>query len=291
MTRAADVALLTAAADTIGEGPVWRPETGTLLRLDIPIPAVIELDPETGAETRFPVEAPVGFAIPRRAGGFVAGVGRAVVLFDGPPGTDGTVVAEVPEPAENRFNDAFCDPWGRLWAGTIGRGGARTAALYRLEPGGLPEPVLTNVAISNGLDLSPDGTILYYVDSATGCIDTVEFAGASGTLGARRPFVSIDPADGGPDGLCVDAEGHVWVALFGGGAIRRYRPDGTLDRHVPLPVTNPTSLAFGGPGLADMFVTSARVALSPEELAVEPAGAVLRLRPGVRGRTPNAYGG
>jgi sugar lactone lactonase YvrE len=123
----------------------------------------------------------------------------------------------------------------------------------------------------------------YYVDSVTQRIDAIGFDLDRGRLGARRQFAHIEPGDGLPDGLCVDADGGIWLALFGGGAIRRYRPDGTLDAHIPLPVTHPTSLAFGGPGLADLYVTSARRGAL--------GGSLLRLRPGVRGREATRFGG
>jgi sugar lactone lactonase YvrE len=122
-------------------------------------------------------------------------------------------------------------------------------------------------------------------------VDAIDFDVERGRLGARRAFAEIDPADGLPDGLCVDAAGGVWIALFGGGAVRRYTPDGELDLHFALPVTNPTSLAFGGPELDELFITSARHRLTPEQLEREPlAGSVLRLRPGNRWRLPNVFG-
>jgi len=305
---AVDIVLVDGTADEIGEGPVWLPggleildrdsraqenhDTAALMRVDIGEPAIIVLDPVTGMERRRLTDGPVGFAQPRTGGGLVAGVGRQIALL---PDLGGPVryIAEVEaDHPGNRFNDAVCDPQGRLWAGTIALGTPGTAALYRMVAGEEPEVAIPDVTISNGMDWDRDATRLYYIDSATHRVDAIDFDLDRGRLGQRRPFVAIDPADGMPDGLCVDADGGVWVALFGGGAIRRYRPDGTLDLHLPVPVTNPTSLAFGGPDLADLYVTSARVALTPEQLADEPqAGALLRLRPGVLGRTPNAFVG
>jgi sugar lactone lactonase YvrE len=150
---------------------------------------------------------------------------------------------------------------------------------------------LTGVTLSNGLDWSPDATRLYYVDSTTQRIDAIDFDLDRGRLGTRRPFAPIDPGDGLPDGLCVDADGGVWLCLYGGGALRRYRPDGTLDEELRLPVTNPTCPAFAGPDLDELYVTSARHRLTPEQLEAEPlAGSLLRLRPGVRGREPQRFG-
>jgi sugar lactone lactonase YvrE len=265
-------------ADELGEGPVWLPETRQLLRVDIARGEIVV------AERRRPLGAAVGFALPVAGGGFIAGAGRTLVRLGTLEG-DPEPIAEVePGREANRFNDAACDPRGRLWAGTLSttrEPGA--AALYRVEPGGRPSVALAGVTVSNGLDWSPDAARLYYVDSVTQRIDAFDFDAGRGQLGARRPFASIAPEDGLPDGLTVDAEGGIWLALFGGGAIRRYAPDGTLDAHVPLPVTHPTSLGFGGAGLADLYVTSAR--------RDGDGGSLLRLRPGVRGRPATPFGG
>jgi sugar lactone lactonase YvrE len=166
-----------------------------------------------------------------------------------------------------------------------------TAALYRVTPRGEIVTALNGVTISNGLDWDPEATRLFYVDSTTQRIDAIDFDLDRGRLGRRRTFATIAPEDGLPDGLAVDADGGVWVALFGGSAIRRYLPDGGLDAELRLPVTNPTSIAFGGQDLGDLYITSARHRLSAAQLAREPlAGSLLRTRPGVQGRLPHRFG-
>ncbi len=241
-------------------------------------------DAAAARERRRALGAPVGFAVPVAGGGLLAGAGRTLVRLaslDAEPER----LAEVERGrTRNRFNDAACDPCGRLWAGTMSttrEPGA--AALYRLEPGGEPAVALAGATVSNGLDWNLDATRLYYVDSVTQRIDAIHYDVDRGRLGTRRRFATIEPRDGLPDGLCVDAEGGIWLALFGGGAIRRYRPDGALDAHIPLPVTHPTSVAFGGEDLADLYVTSAR--------RDARGGSLLRLRPGVRGRPATRFGG
>jgi len=279
------------AADALGEGPVWLADADRLLRVDIHAPAIVLRDVRRGTEQRRSVAAHVGFAVPTSAGGLVAGVGRRLQAF-APFGAEPRRLAAVePERRENRFNDAAVDPCGRLWAGTMSTTRAPgTAALYRITGDRPPEPVLSGVTISNGLDWSLDATRLYYIDSVTQRIDAIDFDVDRGRLGRRRPFVAIDPGDGLPDGLCVDAEGGVWVALFGGGAVRRYRPDGRCDAHLRLPVTNPTSLAFGGAELRELYITSARHRLTAAQLASEPlAGSLLRMRPGIAGRPTGAF--
>ena len=280
------VEIVAEGRDLLGECPVWLPRLGVLQRVDITAGAIVRLDVETGREQRHATDGHVGFALPAPDGGLIAGVGRRLVRLAA-PGAPAETVAEVePGVAGNRFNDAAFDPAGRLWAGTMST--ARTAgaaALYRVSADGAVERAIAGVTISNGLDWSPDFTVLYYVDSTTQQIDAIAFDLDRGRLGTRRRFAAVDPRHGLPDGLTVDAEGGVWLALFGGGAVRRYLPDGSLDAEIRLPVTNPTSLAFGGADLADLYVTSAKHRLTAEQLAREPlAGSVLRLRPGVRGR-------
>lgn len=282
----ATVEIVAEARDLLGECPVWLPRLGVLLRVDITASAIVRLDVESGHEDRHPTEGHVGFALPAPGGGLVAGVERQLVRLAA-PGAAPEVLAEVePGVEDNRFNDAAFDPAGRLWAGTMSR--TRTpgsAALYRVSQDGAVERAIAGATISNGLDWNLDFSLLYYVDSTTQQIDAIAFDLETGRLGRRRRFAAIDPGDGLPDGLTVDAEGGVWLALFGGGAIRRYLPDGRLDAEIRLPVTNPTSVAFGGAELSDLFVTSAKHRLSAEQLARETlAGSVLRLQPGVRGR-------
>ncbi len=269
-------------ADELGEGPVWLPATQELLRVDIARGEIV-VRGAAAPERRRALGAAVGFALPSAGGGLIAGAGRTLVRL-AHLGAEPERLAEVePGKLANRFNDAACDPRGRLWAGTMSTTREpRAAALYRVEPGGEPAVALAGATVSNGLDWSPDATRLYYVDSVTRRIDAIAFDADRGRLGARRPFAAIAPEDGLPDGLAVDAEGGVWLALFGGGAIRRYRHDGALDAHIPLPVTHPTSLAFGGPGLEELYVTSARAG---------GGGALLRLRPGVRGRLAAPFAG
>jgi sugar lactone lactonase YvrE len=280
-----DIGVLAPAADRLGEGPVWLPASEQLLRVDIAEPAIVLRDLATARERRRPMDAPVGFALPAAGGGLVAGAGRSLVRLDALDAPSRRLAQVEPGVPGNRFNDAACDPRGRLWAGTMSTTRAPgVAALYRYLPSGELTVALPGATVSNGLDWNLDATRLYYIDSVTQRIDAIDFDVDRGRLGARREFAAIAPADGLPDGLCVDAEGGIWVALFGGAAIRRYRPDGALDAHIPLPLPHPTSLAFGGPDLTDLYVTSAR------RTSDAPAGSLLRLRPGVRGRLSGVFG-
>lgn len=278
--------------DELGEGPHWDEVAGELLHVDITAGQLHGWEPAAGRQWTLAVGGEVGAAISRAHGGLLLAVDRALVLRDA-DGSQRTLASVEPAHEQNRFNDCRCDATGRLWAGTMSR--ARTpgtAALYRLDPGGELERALGGTTISNGIGWSPDGQTMYFVDSTTQRIDALDFELTTGQIADRRPFAEIDAADGLPDGLAVDAEGGVWVCLFGGGAIRRYDADGTLDAVVPLPVTNPTCPAFGGPERATLFVTSARHRLTAEQIAREPlAGALLTLDPGVSGLPRHRFRG
>jgi len=153
--------------------------------------------------------------------------------------------------------------------------------LYRLDSGPRLNPVIKNVTVSNGLGWSPDGSRMYYADSPLRRVDVFDYDPATGEAFARRVFADLSGAEGVPDGLTVDADGCVWVAMWGGGALRRLTPDGQPDAVLPVPVSQPTSCAFGGPGFADLYITSASVGLTEDQLAAQPlAGRLLHVRPG-----------
>jgi sugar lactone lactonase YvrE len=292
MPRSTDLRVVLEARDQLGEAPFWDERREELLRVDIARGRVHGWNPETGRSWCREVDGEVGAAIPRtRGAGLLLAAGHRILLDDG---GDVRVLARAEEHiASNRFNDCKCDPRGRLWAGTMSRERSPgAAALYRLVPGAGLERAIAGTTISNGIGWSPAGDLMYFVDSTTQRIDVLDFDLATGAIADRRPFAAVDPADGLPDGLTVDAEGGVWVCLFGGAAVRRYGADGTLEAHIGAPVTNPTSAAFGGPDLGTLYVTSARHRLSEEQLEREPlAGAVLALEPGVRGLPGNRFAG
>lgn len=279
-----DIEIALDSEDMLGESPVWREQTQELLRVDIARGHVHAWHPQTGHVTTRSVDGEAGAVIPSRSGALVVAVDRQLRAI-GEDGTVRTLASAEADRPENRFNDCRSDPQGRVWAGTMSKTRTPgTAGLYRLAPEGELELVIAGTTLSNGMGWSPDGTVMYFIDSTTQRIDVLDFDGSDGSISNRRPFAQIASHDGMPDGLTVDAEGGVWVCLFGGGAIRRYGADGTLEAHVPLPVPHATCPAFGGEDLCTLFVTTTRHKLSEQQLAQYPiAGCVLSLRPGVAG--------
>ncbi|GAA2096745.1 SMP-30/gluconolactonase/LRE family protein [Streptomyces albiaxialis] len=246
------------AAAELGEGPTWDAAAGALIWVDILGCRIHTYEPGTGRRTVRATEQHVGAAKPRAGGGLVVNLRDGVGLY----GPDGAFswLAHDPVPGR-RGNDAAVAPDGTLWAGTMyydeKPGGA---ALTRFAPDGTATEVFGGVTVSNGTGWSPDGTLLYFVDTPTRRIDVCRVE--DGLPVDRRPLAEIEEGAGYPDGLTVDADGCVWVALWDGAAVRRYTPRGELDRTLPLPVRRPTACAFGGPDLRDLYITSARTGLT-----------------------------
>ena len=261
-----------------GEGPAWDAATGRLHWVDMLAGDMLSLAPGDGSVTRTPVSSVVCAIRPRRDGGLVIAVERGFALLDAGASTP-TILPELWPTGPIRMNDGACDPRGRFYCGSMAVDELRGAGkLYRLDTDLSVTVVLEGVTISNGLAWSRDGGTAYYVDSDTQRIDlfTVD---DGGDLVGRRPFVTVPAEVGTPDGLCLDAEGGVWVALWDGAAVHRYDPDGSLDVVIPMPVDRPTACAFGGPDLADLYITTSR----PSAADPKPSGALFRARPGVTG--------
>ncbi|MET1075836.1 MAG: SMP-30/gluconolactonase/LRE family protein [Umezawaea sp.] len=263
----------------LGEGPTWDRTSSTLLWVDIPAGEVHRYAPARDDDAVLTVPQHVGAAKPRAMGGLVLNLREGVALVD----RDGTKTWLVYWARDGvRGNDAAVDAAGRLWAGTMRDDEAAGGGwLARVEPTGAAKVVLDKVTISNGIGWSPDGTLMYYIDTPENRIDVLDYDVATGDATSRRPLCAIEGTAGGPDGLTVDAEGCVWVALWGGAAVRRYTPDGRLDREIPLPVDQPTACCFGGDDLTDLYVTSARTGLDEAALATRPLSGSVLVLPGV----------
>lgn len=275
-----DMAVAADTADRLGESPWWDAAAARLWWIDLRAPALHRLDPATGTVERFAMPTLIGAVVGRAGGGAIVALADGIHAFDPASGQLEPVAPLFLEP-EMRLNDAKCDPDGALWFGTMRDFGKdASGGLWRLAPGGVPQRLRDGVRVPNAIAPAPDGGIAF-ADTRAGVIERAAF---EGDRLAFRPFAAADVAPGAPDGATFDSEGYLWNARFGGGAVARIDPHGRLDRLVRLPVTNPTSCAFGGPGLGTLYVTTARQGLSDAALAAEPlAGALLALDVGVRG--------
>ena len=268
-----------------GEGPVWSPSWGGLRWVDMLAGDVLSLAAD-GSVHRRSVSGVVAALRPRRGGGAVFGIERGFALED----ADGTLTRLPPlwDDESVRMNEGGCDPEGRFYCGSMAydqRTGA--AALHRLDPDGGTTRVLDGVTVSNGLEWSPDGSRAYYDDTATHRVDVFDHDPDRG-LHARRPFAEI-PDGGLPDGLTVDADGGLWVALADRGEVWHLTSDGVHDEVVEVPVGKVTACTFGGPDLDQLFITTSREGVPPGEDPL--AGSLFRADVGVRGLPVREFAG
>ena len=271
----------------LGECPVWSPVEQALYFVDIKGMKLHRLEPETHRHTTVGLSEEIGCFAIRKDGGFIAGL-RSGVWHLGKDGERIAMLAANMEPAAtNRFNDGRTDPRGRFFLGTIDekKAGA-TASLYRFDKRGL-EKVESGLSTSNGLAFSPDGRTMYHSDTPTFTIYAYDFDVETGEATNRRVFAKLKPEGndrGRPDGGAVDVEGCYWSALYEGGRVQRYAPDGKLLAEYPVPARCTTMVAFGGADMKTLYVTSARDGRSDEELAELPhSGGVFSLRTDVAG--------
>jgi sugar lactone lactonase YvrE len=262
-----------------GEGPVWDDRANCLYWVDMLAGDVLQWD-GAAAPTRRHVGTIAAALRPRRGGGVVVAVERGFLLID----EGWTVQRRLPEAFSDpaiRMNDGGCDPQGRFYCGSMAYDATPNAAsLYRLDPDLSTHPVLTGVTVSNGLCWDSDGATAFYVDSATQRIDAFHFSGDTGEFSERRTVVTIDPALGSPDGLTVDAEGNLWVALWDGSAVHAYSGHGELLDVVHVPTRRPSACTFGGADLTTLFITTS--ALGRDGID-QLAGSVFAAIPGVAG--------
>lgn len=274
-----------------GEGPIWYAAENILVWVDIARHLVHLFDPRSGDDRAIDVGQPVSAVVPRAAGGLVVALQEGYAALDPSSGRVGLIAAVPKGATESRMNDGKCDSAGRFWAGTMAldqQPGAAT--LYRLERDHSVTAVLHDVTIPNGPAWSRDNRIMYFNPGATGGIDAYDFDPQTGAMSNRRQIISIPSHVGVPDGLTVDDEDYLWVAVWGGWAVHRYTPTGVLDRVVTLPVAQVSCPTFGGPDLADLYITTSPENLSAQQRRAQPhAGSLFRYQPGVTGPPPFAY--
>jgi L-arabinonolactonase len=279
----------------VGESPVWSPGEQALYWVDITGRKIHQFHPSTGATETFQLSEPVTALALRAQGGLVLSLRKDFALFD----LESRQLTYLGNPEQdrpdNRFNDAKCDRQGRFWAGTMGdvHWDEPSGALYRLDPDRTITRLQGDVICANGMGWSPDNRTMYFTESFRYSIFAYDFNAAEGTISNRRLFASVDKSSGGfPDGLTVDAAGHVWSVHNAIGRVVRYTPDGRIERMVELPVPRPCGCIFGGEQLDTLYITTARETLTPEQLSQYPlSGSLFAATPGVRGLAEPQFAG
>jgi D-xylonolactonase len=254
----------------LGEGAVWDPRGRALWFVDIKNKKVHRYDPKSREHRTWDAPEYVCFLFPEASGGFLAGLKSGLFKFDpGSAAFDRFASVESDKP-DNRLNDGTVDQAGRLWFGTMdNKEKAKSGAFYRFADGQVTPTGIGDMVVTNGPAVSPDGRTLYLVDTFTRRIEQAEIHD-DGSLGERRPFVTIEQGAGFPDGPTVDSDGAVWIGLYSGWSARRYSAAGELIGTVKFPAANVTKLAFGGDDLRTVFATTARQGLSDEQKQKQP---------------------
>ena len=253
------------AAAALGEGCIWSPLEDLLVWVDITGQAVHRFDHASGQPVSvWRYNESVGNAALRAGGGLALGLGNTVTLTDRVGAIESAI--ELPgEPETNRANDGAVDPAGRLFQGTMSNTepGSPVAALHRVDADGIARRVLSDVMISNGIGWSPDRSTMYYIDTLTFRVDQFDYDPDTGEIEGRRPFVTFDGSSGGPDGMTVDADGCLWVAMFGGFGVQRFSPQGEQLETVVTPgAPQTTCCCFGGPDLDTLYITTAAASIA-----------------------------
>ena len=282
---------------TIGESATWAPDEQALYWIDVMAPALYRLDPATGENRGWMLTSDVGGFALTRDGGAVVALRRGLYWLDLQSGGLDRLTEPTFDPALFRYNEGACDAAGRFWIGVMfdpleGKPPARKSALhsFTLDGGLLAADDCSD--LHNGMAWSADARTFYLSHSYPRRVFAYDYDAETGSLSNRRLFAAIEEEAGIPDGAAVDVEGGYWCALHGGGRVRRYHADGFVDRDIELPVSQPTMCAFGGKGLATLYVTSASDGLSDAQRAREPhAGALMSLDVGISGVARACYVG
>ncbi|XP_077991761.1 regucalcin-like [Glandiceps talaboti] len=297
------VSVILKKAGILTEGPHWDEKTQTLLFVNIYNPSSVNQwnsVTQSYKELIVPDVAYIGTAVPRQQGGYVVASDRKFCTLDFDSGEMTTLVEVDEDRPKSRFNDGKCDAAGRFWAGTMGEEKVPTKVdpqkgrMYSLNKDHNVVRHFDKIGISNGLGWSLDNKIMYYIDTPTKRVDAFDFDLEKGELSNRRTVFNIPEGNGFPDGMTVDADGKLWVAMYLGGRLLRIDPvTSTLMQTLEMPVSCPTSCCFGGANYDELYITSASQYYTEEQLAKEPlAGSVFKVTGlGVKGLPPNTFSG
>jgi sugar lactone lactonase YvrE len=277
----------------LGEGSLWDDRNHRLYWVDIAQSKVFTFDPHTEAVITYQLGENVGTVVLSENDKLLLALRHGLAAFDPLTGELTRIADPEADRPGNRFNDGKCDPQGRFWAGTmVEKGPHGGAALYCLDKDLSITTKLEGVTISNGLAWSGDSRCFFYIDTPTHQVRRYDFEPSAGTLSHARVVAEIPKSVGAPDGMAIDQEDHLWVALWGGSKVLRLHPvTGEIEYEVKLPTRNVTSCAFGGEHLDELYVTTARAGLQPADRAAQPlAGALFRARLPVRGAKMHRFG-
>ena len=285
--------LLDVRAD-LGEGPAWDISRGLLYWVDIHAGDLHIFHPQNNTDSRINLGEQIGCAAPCLSGDLVIGLQSGFATYHLPTQKLTSLVNPEKHIPGNRFNDGKCDPAGRFLAGTMDDAEIEASgSLYSYSRDGTLKTLLTGVRISNGLTWSPDYQTFYFIDTPTRQVTAFDYDLETGNIAHPRPVVNIPPELGWPDGMTSDAEGMLWVAMWGGAKLTRWDPvTGQLLEAIPVPALNVTSCVFGGPDLTDLYITSARKGISVEQLARYPlSGGLFHIRTKMRSMPSFVFGG
>ena len=280
----------------LGEGPVWDAASGTLYRVDLFAGVVHSYQPASGLTGSVEVGEIIGCVVPRQSGGLLAATASGIYHLDPATGAKTRVSAIEADRPETHFNDGKVDPAGRFWFGSIAvdRTSDVLGDLYSLEPDLTVTHRLAGVDNTNGMDWSPDGRTMYYIDSLTRQVTAYDYDAASGAISNPRPLVTLPEGTGVPDGMTVSVDGTLWVAHWGGARVTRWHPaTGALLQTIAVPANLTTSCAFAGPALDELYITTARYQEPITALAAQPfAGGLFRYyRTDTKGRPATVFPG
>lgn len=281
-----DVELVIDSKSDLGEGAIWNYKTGELMWINITGKILNIYNPKIGDNKEMFTGQMIGTVVPTESGNLLVALQNGFYQLDPKTGTKKLIVDPEEDILTNRFNDGKCDPSGRFWAGTLSLNGeVGVAALYRLDPDSSVHKMIEDVSISNGIVWSQDSKKMYYIDTPTQKVVRYDFDNETGEISNSDVAFEISQELGSPDGMTIDSEGNLWIALWGGSAVGCWNPEtGKLIRKIEVPAKNVTSCAFGDDDLGTLYITSARQDTNEEELKKFPlAGGVFKTRPGVQG--------
>ncbi len=281
-----NVELVLDTKSDLGEGAIWNYKTGELIWVDITGKILNFYNPKLKNNKEMLTGQMIGTVVPAESGKMMVALENGFYQLDPETGAKKLIANPEEDIPGNRFNDGKCDPAGRFWAGTMSTTGKRQAgALYRLDADGSVHKMIDNVGTSNGIVWSPDHTKMYYIDTPTRKVMAWDYNNETGEISNPKPAIEVSEEMGYPDGMTIDADGNVWIALWSGSAVGCWNPEtGELLRTIDVPAKNVTSVAFGDDDLGTLYITTARTRTSEEELEKFPlAGGVFKTRPGVKG--------